>query len=186
MRCLSSGSWPPANRSDASEIAGPRKVIQAMDQATSHTSQPPADDNRPDPVLERFWAALRRLPRYLALGVNLTRDKDVPKRAKASVLMGGAYAVSPVDLVPGIIPVAGQLDDMVVILLALRRALRGCPPDVAADHLQRAGLTDGDLDADLAACWATVRWVGAKGLRLGGRFATSMSKRLGSARNASP
>ena len=109
-----------------------------------HSPAAPGAEEPPDPTLERFWAVLRRLPRYLALGVNLTRDRAIPNRVKANVLVGGAYAVSPVDLVPGVIPVAGQLDDMVVILVALRRALRACPPGLAAEHLSRVGLAAGE------------------------------------------
>ncbi len=131
-----------------------------------------------DPTLERFWEAVRRLPRYVALGVHLARDERVPRRAKTSVLLGGAYAVSPIDLVPGIIPVAGQLDDLVVLLLTLRRAIRACPAPVAAELLGRAELSAADFDRDLAACRATARWLAAKGLRLGGRLASAAGRRL--------
>ena len=137
-----------------------------------------AEDRPVDPVLERFWSVLRRLPRYLTLAVNLVRDGRVPAGAKSAVLLGGAYAVSPVDLVPGIIPVAGQLDDVVVLLLTLRRAVRACPPALADEHLRRAGLTAADFDDDLAACRATARWLAAKGLRVGGRVATGVGRRL--------
>ena len=137
-----------------------------------------AAETSADPVLERFWVAVRRLPRYLALGVNLARDGRVPAGAKTAVGFGGAYAVSPIDLVPGIIPVAGQLDDMVVVLLALRQAVRACPPSLAAEHLARAGVTAEDFDQDLAACRATARWLAAKGLRFGSRLAASAGRRL--------
>lgn len=132
----------------------------------------------PDPTLERFWAVVRRLPRYLALGVNLARDGRVPGNAKTAVLLGGAYAVSPLDLVPGIIPVAGQLDDLFVVLLALRRALRACPPPLAAEHLDRAGLTPDDFERDLAVCRATARWLALKGLRAGRRLAGGAGRLL--------
>ena len=146
---------------------------------TAEEPQPPWSDGAPaDPALERFWVALRRLPRYVTLGVNLARDDRVPGGAKAAVIAGGVYAVSPVDLVPGIIPVAGQLDDLIVLLLTLRRAIRACPPSVAAEHLERAGLSETDFDDDLAACRATVRWLAAKGLRLGGRVAAGAGRRL--------
>src|SRR5688572_14746864 len=81
-----------------------------------------------NPVMDRFWAAVRRLPRYIFLGTNLVRDDRVPARVKAMLAVGGVYAISPIDLVPGIIPVAGQLDDLVVVLVALRAAIRACPP----------------------------------------------------------
>jgi len=149
-----------------------------MDEASEATRSSPPHDTPADPTLERFWIALRRLPRYVALGVNLARDDRVPGGAKAAVVAGGVYAVSPVDLVPGIIPVAGQLDDLVVLLLTLRRASRACPPPVAAEHLERAGLGATDFDDDLAACRATVRWLAAKGLRLGGRLAAGAGQRL--------
>src|SRR3712207_6363690 len=104
-----------------------------------------------NPVMERFWAAVRRIPRYVFLGTHLVRDDRVPKKVKATIAVGGAYVISPIDLVPGLIPVAGQLDDLVVLLVALRRALKSCPPEVADENLKRAGLTMDDFDTDLKA-----------------------------------
>ena len=151
------------------------------DEATGEPSAGRPEEQSVDPVLERFWAVLRRLPRYLSLGVSLARDGRVPAGAKGAVVLGGAYAVSPLDLVPGIIPVAGQLDDVVVLLLTLRRAIRACPAPLAGEHLARAGLTGADFDTDLAACRATAGWLAAKGLRFGGRVAGGMGRRLWSA-----
>jgi uncharacterized membrane protein YkvA (DUF1232 family) len=134
--------------------------------------------NVSDPTLERFWEAVRRLPRYVALGVHLARDERVPNGAKTTVLLAGAYAVSPIDLVPGIVPVAGQLDDLLVLLHALRRAVRACPEPVAAELLGRAGLSLDDFERDLAACRATVRWLAVRGVRLGRRLAAAGGRRL--------
>lgn len=136
-----------------------------------------------NPVLDRFWVAVKRLPRYLKLAANLARDGHVPKHAKIMLAAGGAYTISPVDLVPGVIPVAGQLDDLVVLLLALRTAVRACPPEVAAAHLERAGLSAADFDSDLAATKETAIWLAGKGLsatrsaaRAAGRRAVALWK----------
>lgn len=118
-----------------------------------------------NPVLDKFWVAVKRLPRYVKLVANMARDGDVPSKAKAALVAGGVYAVSPVDLVPGIIPVAGQLDDMVVLLLAVRAAVKACPPEVAAAHMQRAGIEKEDFDRDLEAVKAAAIWLAGKGLR---------------------
>lgn len=131
-----------------------------------------------NPVLERFWAAVRRLPRYVFLGTHLVRDRRVPNRVKAAIAVGGAYAISPIDLIPGIIPVAGQLDDMVVVLLALRYAIRSCPPDVAAELLERAGVSPDDFETDLRAVRDTTVWLAKKGVRATSRLAVRGGRRL--------
>ncbi|HEY7031129.1 MAG TPA: DUF1232 domain-containing protein [Thermomicrobiales bacterium] len=131
-----------------------------------------------NPVLTRFWAAVRRIPRYVFLGTNLVRDDRVPLRVKATLAVGGVYVVSPVDLVPGIIPVAGQLDDLVVLLLALRAALNACPPEVAAEHLRRAGVGEDDFDNDLRAVRDTAVWLAQEGIRATGRIAARGGRRL--------
>lgn len=133
----------------------------------------------PNPVLDQFWIALKRLPRYLKLAANLARDPEVPKRAKAVLAVGGIYTVSPIDLVPGIIPVAGQLDDLLVLLLALRTAARACPPAVAAAHLDRVGLEKTNFDDDLSAAKETARWLAVKGLNSSKSLASRGSRRLG-------
>jgi uncharacterized membrane protein YkvA (DUF1232 family) len=46
-------------------------------------------------------------------------------RAERVVLVAlAAYLLSPLDLVPDFVPVAGQLDDAIILLVALRRLLR--------------------------------------------------------------
>jgi len=131
-----------------------------------------------NPELDRFWIALRRLPKYLKLAANLARDGEVPRSAKAILAVGAVYTISPIDLVPGFIPVAGQLDDVLVLILALRTATRACQPAVAAAHLKRAGLDSSDFDDDFAAAKDTAVWLGKKGLRGSRRLAVRGGNRL--------
>jgi uncharacterized membrane protein YkvA (DUF1232 family) len=131
-----------------------------------------------NPVLDRFWAAIRRLPKYLRLAANMARDGRVPNSAKAALAVGGIYTISPVDLVPGIIPVAGQLDDLAVLLFALRTAIRACPPDVAAAHLERVGLSATDFDGDLDSVRETIQWLATKGYRASKKFAIRSGHRI--------
>jgi uncharacterized membrane protein YkvA (DUF1232 family) len=138
----------------------PAEPLPGRGEPLVFADEPSGDDK----VLDRFWMAVRRLPKYLRLAANLARDHEVPKSAKALLAVGGAYSISPIDLVPGIIPVAGQLDDMFVLLFVLRWATRSSPPAVAAAHLQRVGLQQKDFDDDIAATKDTARWLVGKGL----------------------
>ena len=93
-------------------------------------------------------------------------------------MVGGVYTISPIDLVPGFIPVAGQLDDLIVLLLALRTAVRACPADVAEAQLARAGLRREDFDGDLAAARDTAIWLAGKGWRAARGFAARGRRRV--------
>jgi uncharacterized membrane protein YkvA (DUF1232 family) len=94
-------------------------------------------------------------------------DPAVSPGRKVLLGLSVAYAVSPIDLVPGIIPVLGQLDDLAVLLLGLRRALDGCAPEAARAHLERAGLSESALEKDLANVRGAAGWIVGRVARLG-------------------
>jgi uncharacterized membrane protein YkvA (DUF1232 family) len=54
--------------------------------------------------------------------------------AKAVPVLAGVYVVSPLDLIPDALPILGQLDDLGVLLLALRLFLRLCPGEAVRFH----------------------------------------------------
>ena len=122
---------------------------------------------------EEFSALVRRLPRYARLAWALAGDPRLSRVRRAAVLAGAAYVVSPIDLVPGIIPVVGQLDDMAVALLAIRMALNGLRPDARAERLAAVGIAQADLDADLRATGALAAWIARSGVRAGRRVASA-------------
>ena len=123
------------------------------------TDDPPKDRH---PV-GRLTETLGRVPRYLSLARSLAGDPAVARWRKVALGAGIVYLASPIDLVPGIIPVAGQLDDLAAALLGLRVALRGLSKDAAAAHLRAAGLDDGDIARDLAIVRGAAGWI-AKGV----------------------
>jgi uncharacterized membrane protein YkvA (DUF1232 family) len=70
-------------------------------------------------------ALARFIPDCIVLVTRLLRDPRVPRRRKALLLGLVAYLSLPFDLVPDFIPVAGQLDDVIVVAVVLRRFVRG-------------------------------------------------------------
>ncbi len=127
-------------------------------------------------ALDPMWQLVKRLPAYARLSAGLARDPRIPGSAKAMLVAGGAYLVSPIDLVPGFIPVAGQLDDLYVVLVGLRQAVRTSPPEVIDEHFTRAGLSPSIIDDDLAAIRAFVRRGVAWSIDNGGRALARMTR----------
>jgi uncharacterized membrane protein YkvA (DUF1232 family) len=90
----------------------------------------------------RTWVELAR---FLAdvgrLLWRLTRDGRVPWHAK--IVAGGAlaYVVSPIDLIPDMIPGAGRMDDVFVVVRALRYLAGAAGYDVLRE--QWVGSDDG-------------------------------------------
>lgn len=131
---------------------------------------------------ERVAATLRRLPAYARLGWRLAREPLLSRARRAAVVAAAGYLASPIDLVPGLIPVAGQLDDAAAVLFGLRVALAGLPPAERAGVLAEAGLARADLDVDLRTIGVTYAWLGRRGGRLawrGARGAVRAAGRLG-------
>src|SRR5829696_4900307 len=65
------------------------------------------------------------VPDCVVLVGRLLHDPRVPRRRKLLLALLAAYLASPIDLVPDFIPVAGQLDDAILVALVLRSIVRG-------------------------------------------------------------
>lgn len=74
------------------------------------------------------------LPHFALLLKRLLADPRVPKRSK--LVLGGTflYLVSPIDVIPDFVPGLGQLDDIVVALLALHSVLNRVDESVVVEH----------------------------------------------------
>jgi hypothetical protein len=70
--------------------------------------------------------------------------------------------------------VLGQLDDLAVLLLAVRAALKSAPTEVAERHLHENGLSWDTLERDLVTLRATTIWL----LRRGGKLAARAGRAI--------
>ena len=66
----------------------------------------------------------RFIPDCIVLLKRLLGDERVPRRAKLALLLLVPYLALPFDLVPDFIPVAGQLDDALLVAAALAYVAR--------------------------------------------------------------
>jgi uncharacterized membrane protein YkvA (DUF1232 family) len=79
-------------------------------------------------------ALARFIPDCIVLVNRLLRDPRVPRRRKVLLGLVAVYLAMPFDLVPDFIPVAGQLDDAIVVALALRGIVRGGGQELLREH----------------------------------------------------
>jgi uncharacterized membrane protein YkvA (DUF1232 family) len=70
------------------------------------------------------------IPDCMVLVARLAHDHRVPQRRKLLLLALGGYLALPFDLVPDFIPVAGQLDDAIIVALVLRSLVRSGGEDL--------------------------------------------------------
>jgi uncharacterized membrane protein YkvA (DUF1232 family) len=74
------------------------------------------------------------MPDCVVLVRRLLREPRVPRRAKLALGLLIAYLLVPLDLVPDFIPVAGQLDDAILVALVLRWFLRAGGTALVREH----------------------------------------------------
>ena len=74
------------------------------------------------------------IPDCIVLLKRLVADPRLSRTRKAALLLVIGYLAMPIDIVPDFIPVAGQMDDAVVVALALRSVLRGAGADLLREH----------------------------------------------------
>ena len=87
---------------------------------------------RPDDLTVR--EALRLLPDVLRLVRRLAADRSLPTSVRVRLWLLLGYLLSPVDLVPDVLPVVGYADDAVLVAWVLRSVVRRAGDAALARH----------------------------------------------------
>ena len=109
-------------------------------------------------------AVARLVPDCLVLVRRLLRDERMSRANKLLLLALVGYLAMPLDLVPDVIPVAGQLDDAILVVLVLRRLVRDAGPDLLRRHWPGPATSLDTLTRLLLGAWRRARRERAPGL----------------------
>jgi uncharacterized membrane protein YkvA (DUF1232 family) len=78
--------------------------------------------------LTLLWSLLRGDARQLWFAL---RNPAAPRWLKVGTALIVLYVLSPIDLIPDVLPFIGVVDDLVLVPLAIRWLLKRLPPDLA-------------------------------------------------------
>ena len=95
--------------------------------------------------------AVKRLPQYSRLLYKIFRSSGLTKSHRLLLYSAIAYVVSPVDLIPGVIPVLGQLDDILVVLTVIYKVINAYKKDKFAEILAECNLSIDIVKNDIKA-----------------------------------
>lgn len=84
---------------------------------------------RHDPDTDALATALRLLPDLVRLIRRLAADPTLPRGVRIRLLLLVGYLLSPIDLIPDVIPVLGYADDAIIVAIALRSVVRRAGPE---------------------------------------------------------
>ena len=78
--------------------------------------------------------AVRELPNFLRLLYGLVTDPRVELLDKLLVAGAVAYVLIPEDVFPDFIPLIGEVDDVFVLVLAIRQLMKSAGREVILEH----------------------------------------------------
>jgi uncharacterized membrane protein YkvA (DUF1232 family) len=110
-------------------------------------------------MLERLRHWARTVRRDVHALYLVAGDRRMPWYAKALALVVAGYALSPIDLVPDFIPVLGYLDDAILVPLGVLLVIRLIPPELMAEHRERAAAARDRPVSRVAALAVVCAWL---------------------------
>jgi uncharacterized membrane protein YkvA (DUF1232 family) len=76
----------------------------------------------------------------------MLRNPDAPMAAKVTAILAAIYIISPVDLIPDVIPILGWLDDGLIAYVLIKLAFKFLPKDMYDSlkaQFDKKGMTSG-------------------------------------------
>ena len=110
-------------------------VSAALVYSNEHEKEFPMGDKSDAPA--RGIGFFGQLIQQFRLSWALLLDNRVPWVLKLIPLGAIVYVISPLDLIPDVIPILGQLDDLGILMMALRLFNSMAPADVVDEHINR-------------------------------------------------
>lgn len=104
-----------------------QKLRKKIKNATKNTN-----GKRSNTVYSRFVDCLTVLPDLFHLGIKILFDGNVPAENKGALVAAIVYVVSPIDIIPDAIPIAGWVDDLIVMTMAINKFIDTSEPTVSA------------------------------------------------------
>jgi uncharacterized membrane protein YkvA (DUF1232 family) len=84
-----------------------------------------------------FFRIIFNLPKFIKLYYRLFQDRRVSIHLKVILILALVYIISPLDLIPdSLLPFFGYLDDLIILIAALRYFLKNSPPEVVKEHVE--------------------------------------------------
>ena len=94
--------------------------------------------SKPSSDLQESAGMVGGLLKQARLVWRLLKDNRVPGWVKLLPVAGLIYLISPIDLLPDLmLPGLGEVDDVMIILLALKGFVDLSPPGVVREHLEK-------------------------------------------------
>ena len=103
-------------------------------------------EDRPHRAARPSLSVLGRLLEYVRLVGRLMVDGRVSAFDRLLVVAAVAYVISPLDIIPDVIPILGEIDDVVVLVTVLTRLFEHAGREVILSHWR-------GLPAELDAGW---------------------------------
>jgi len=80
---------------------------------------------------------LGELMQQIKLVYYLIRDRDVPIYLKVLPFLGVLYVLFPIDIITDIIPVLGQIDDLMILTIGAKVFIELAPAHVVAKYIDQ-------------------------------------------------
>lgn len=112
-------------------MAAPREHIRETSARGRRRGPPPTPRTGAKRTVMEY---IKQLPQFLSMLWGLLLDPRVAMVDKALVAGAIAYIVMPMDWIPDFIPFLGEVDDVYLLVLALRRLLENAGRKVLLSH----------------------------------------------------
>jgi uncharacterized membrane protein YkvA (DUF1232 family) len=110
-------------------------VANRSTQTRRRAGNPPSAEGKPRTGAKRTVVSyIAELPRFLRLLGGLMTDPRVAMLDKVLVVGAIAYIITPLDFIPDFIPFLGEVDDLFLLMMALRRLMQNAGRPVLLRH----------------------------------------------------
>jgi uncharacterized membrane protein YkvA (DUF1232 family) len=92
------------------------------------------DRDESPPPMQGLIKTMSRLPDYARLVFGLLWDSRVSLLDRIMVAGSLVYLISPIDILPDVFPILGQIDDLFFIVFAMTRLFERAPRDAVLSH----------------------------------------------------